>query len=84
MEQIWGLCLTDLDANVTGPSLRVTDLRLLTMFLREPILVWLSVGDRICMCEQDKFSTLLPWFESVATLYLHFRKFRFQFKMIFW
>jgi hypothetical protein len=48
------------------------------MFLREPIPIWLFVGDRICMCEQDKFSALLPWFESVAILCLRFRKFRSQ------
>jgi len=29
----------------------------------------------LCVCRQDKFSALLPWFESVATLYLRFRKF---------
>jgi hypothetical protein len=40
--------------------------------------VWLSVGNRLCVCGQDKFFALLPWFESIATLYLRFRKFQTQ------
>lgn len=40
--------------------------------------MWLSVGNRVCVCGQGKFLALLPWFESVASLYLRFRKFQIQ------
>jgi hypothetical protein len=70
--------LTDLDASVTDSNSKATDLHLLTMFQWELIPVCLSVGNRICMCGQDKFLALLLWFESIATLYLRFRKFQIQ------